>query len=86
MTTCRSCSAPILWAVTIAGRIMPLDAEPNPDGNVVPTGKRGRTRAGSAIEVRVEAARQQTLDVDDPIVRYMPHHATCPDADKWRRR
>ena len=34
MTTCRSCHAAIRWAVTPAGRRIPLDADPVPSGNV----------------------------------------------------
>jgi hypothetical protein len=33
--TCNSCGAPIRWSRTLKGSYMPLDAEPNPDGNVV---------------------------------------------------
>ena len=29
---CSSCKAPIRWAITEAGNLMPLDAEPNPRG------------------------------------------------------
>lgn len=28
MSTCRSCGAEIVWAVTPAGKMMPLDAKP----------------------------------------------------------
>ncbi len=31
---CRSCRAPIVWARTPAGRLMPLDPTPTDDGNV----------------------------------------------------
>jgi len=32
MSTCRSCGAPIIWAVTTTGAKMPLDADPDPEG------------------------------------------------------
>lgn len=32
--TCRSCGAPIIWARTVNGKAMPLDAEPTDAGNV----------------------------------------------------
>ena len=51
-STCRSCGAPIDWAVTAAGKRMPLDVERRDDGNVtfdpdgtarvVPVGKGSR--------------------------------------------
>lgn len=84
MARCRSCGAPIRWAVTTHGRMMPLDAEPNPDGNVTFTGRRRPSRAGDAPEVHVHAVGQRGLDVEDAPDRYMPHHATCPQADDWR--
>ena len=34
MIICRTCQAPIIWAVTPSGRRMPLDAEPREGGNV----------------------------------------------------
>lgn len=33
--TCRSCGAPILWAVTNGGKRMPLDATPREGGRWV---------------------------------------------------
>lgn len=47
---CRSCGAPIIWGVTIRGKRIPIDAEPDPKGNmglidgrfaVVPSGFEG---------------------------------------------
>ncbi|HEX7277897.1 MAG TPA: hypothetical protein VF244_11025 [Acidimicrobiales bacterium] len=35
MPACRSCNAPVRWIKTVAGKAMPLDPAPNPDGNVV---------------------------------------------------
>jgi DNA modification methylase len=34
VTACRSCGAEIRWARTFTGKLMPLDAAPNPAGNV----------------------------------------------------
>ncbi len=33
-SACRSCRAPIRWARTVTGRAIPLNAEPDADGNV----------------------------------------------------
>lgn len=35
VTLCRLCGAAIFWAVTPAGKRMPLDVAPSADGNVV---------------------------------------------------
>lgn len=63
---CRNCRAPIRWEVTSHGKRIPLDIDPNPDGNVI-------LREGVAIVLNPKLRaqlRQGTL--------YMPHHATCP--------
>jgi hypothetical protein len=79
-TTCRSCGATIVWAETVSGVSMPVDAAPHPEGNVqllqpddprsppfaTVYGKRKRPPPGAELR--------------------MPHHSTCPDAEQWRRR
>lgn len=75
MTPCRSCGAPMFFVHTRKNRAMPLDAEPNPHGNVV-------------------IADDDVAEVfPDPVVaeatwperlRYLPHHASCPQAGDWR--
>lgn len=69
-STCRSCGAPIIWAHTPNGKSMPLDAEPDPTGNIV-------LDDGTA---RVEP--NQTLTG----TRHTSHFATCPHAETWRKR
>lgn len=76
---CRSCSAPIEWARTVNGRLIPLDAEPDPAGNVLLEDVQGSRVAhvlGARGDVPFELAH-----LDGP--RYMPHHATCPS---WGQR
>lgn len=70
MNRCRSCGAEIVWVVTSTGARMPLDAEPNPDGNV------------ELVNGRAIVHGQPPAFVHGPI--HMPHHATCPDAEEWR--
>lgn len=72
MATCKSCGASILWVTTkVSGRRMPLNAEPDPQGQMV-------LRAGEA----------SYLPLDQPWAgaRYTSHHATCPQADSWRKK
>lgn len=73
--TCRSCGAEILWARTVNGRAIPLDREPAPGGNVEFTGV-------------LDVVRVLAAPVDDfaRTPRRFPHHATCPQADQWRKR
>jgi len=56
---------------------MPLDAEPVAGGNV-------KLTAGDPPLAHVVGATIDLLDPDDDGVRYMPHHATCPDVERWR--
>jgi hypothetical protein len=71
---CYDCRAPVTWAVTEAGKRMPLDPQPNADGNqaAYKDGTGGwRTRQLKAGE---EPYRHEK--------RYMPHFATCAKREK----
>lgn len=70
LKTCRSCSAPIVWAKTANGKAMPLDAEPTAMGNV--------TLDGGVI-------RLSTADYNALGPRYTSHFATCPNAKGHRK-
>lgn len=76
IATCRSCKARIVWAITARGKRMPFDMAPTRDGNMV------LERSGLA-ESLLRARPVELMDLG--VERYMPHHATCPDADRWRR-
>lgn len=75
--TCRSCGAPIIWARTLSGRNMPLDAEPNPEGNVVLARGLAIVREKPSFELAGE---------DEGATRHTSHFATCPNAATHRRR
>lgn len=74
---CRSCRAPVTWAITDLGNRIPLDLTPVADGNIVVIGH----QAGTTV-VRV-------VTIDEPAPagapRYVSHFATCPNADAHRR-
>lgn len=78
MAECKSCRAPIQWAVTSRGKQMPVDAGTAPDGNAAV-----RKLPGGALGVR-------HLRADSPLAdgerRTVSHYVTCPDAKKWRER
>lgn len=73
---CRSCRADIVWAITRSNTPMPLDAEPSPVGNVQVDDLRNATVLGPLDLLMWD--REAT-----PL--YMPHHATCPDGEEWKR-
>ena len=72
---CRTCKAPIVWAVSENGKWMPLDATPNP---------RGEWRLfGDAPRADYVPADRRAELADQLLVA---HWATCPHADDHRRR
>lgn len=78
MSACRSCSAPIVWAVTENGKRIPLDAEAVV---LIPTGAfrlvdGGEDFGGSYCDVAV-SVKAEAL--------YVSHFATCPNADAHRK-
>lgn len=84
---CRSCAAPIRWAVAASsGRTMPLDAAPTLDGNIelVDHGPRWEggemeRRAVVFAGLELHAARERGA------VLYLSHFVTCPNRDEHRR-
>lgn len=87
---CSSCHRPILWALTTEGNRIPLDPTPGPDGKIILT---GRDDDGVMI-VRVikknDPAFEPSLFDEKPAghdgLRWTSHFATCPNANKHRRR
>jgi hypothetical protein len=69
MITCRGCGGPIRWTRTENNRAMPIDPDPDPDGNVAvlhtPEGFRSRVLRRGEDPLPGEAVHQS-------------HFATCP--------
>lgn len=83
VASCRSCGASIVWAITERGKRIPLDAEPNAvKGNMV---LEVETLIVNGHPQERWRARQVAPLLDAAQVRYMPHHATCPQGNQWRR-
>ncbi len=66
---CRSCRAWIRWHKTVAGKNMPLDVEPHPEGNVF-------INDDGLAEVGKIGSRPQM---------FRSHFVTCPEARQWRK-
>jgi hypothetical protein len=77
-TSCRSCGAEIVWARTERDKRAPIDAEPNPLGDVVLIWHEGDREPLAIFGVPDEAFEEWQ--------RHTSHFATCPDADHWRHR
>ncbi len=83
MPECRTCGAPMEWAITARGKPIPLDPEPVENGNIEKTGEFALTRFGDeAPVVRYVDDEQPDLFEQD---RFVTHFATCPDAREHRK-
>ena len=80
MSRCKSCGAEILWIKTFSGKKMPVDAEKihfyAGDGDELFVTAGGAVVRGSRAEEGAEHTHEG----------YISHFATCPDADKHRKR
>ena len=72
--TCRSCGAPVEWAVWEQDRkAVPLDVGVFRDGTVA--------RIGNGV---VHLYTEEDTKAERPRLRL--HHASCPDAGRWREK
>lgn len=77
---CQACDAVLLWAITPAGKRMPLDPRPTDDGTVLvlqPHGL-GEKLAITLSRDGLKLARKHNLPL------HLSHHATCTDPGRFR--
>lgn len=89
MPTCEACDAPIIWAQTVNGKLMPVDAEPTRAGNVLlgDDGPAARPRLREATVLGARAALGAALEARDAgRTLYKSHFASCKEADRFRRK
>ncbi len=70
---CKSCNAVVFWCKTESGKLMPVDAEPTGDGNLV-IFDNGNVRAVTG-EGRITFAGEL----------HKSHFATCPNSAQHRK-
>lgn len=81
MSRCKSCMAEIVWCVTTNGKRMPVDALPDPGGNIVLSTMDGELHDGDTVDVDSGPCL-----MDPPgTIRLTSHFATCPDAATFRK-
>ncbi len=65
---CKGCDAPIIWFETPQGKRQPFDAKPM---------KRGQVNIWPNED-------ENWTPIVHMIDTYMPHHATCPEVERFR--
>ena len=73
---CRGCGQQILWTLTSAGRNMPCD----------PRVIRFTAGGDETFVTPYGEVKRGTRTENGPLVGYISHFATCPSADRFRRR
>ena len=82
--SCRSCGEPIVWARTLHGRMMPLDAEPDAlKGNMI-LASSGEVGIAIQLSGLTPEARKSARKVG--VNLYLSHFTSCPHAGVWRNR
>lgn len=77
---CRSCGAPIIWAVTEAARrLIPIDAQPVQNGNIELISP-SDPRESHIARVLGRLGKTRSLG---PL--HVSHFSTCPNAETHRR-
>lgn len=80
MSKCKNCGAEIVWIKTKAGKAMPCDATPVCYIEDAAGKSRVITEGGETIRCTLTDSRETATGSG-----YVPHWATCPAADQFRR-
>jgi hypothetical protein len=93
VAACSSCGAPITWARTSSGKAIPLDAGPDPTGNLLVVDRHGTTLPAPVARAAVErgyatvmVARRGHRSIDPDLPHWRSHFSTCPHAHRHRTR
>jgi hypothetical protein len=81
IVACTSCGARIWWAITVGDKRMPVDADPDADGTIVPVITRSPSGAPQR-RVRVLTG----VELPAQTRAWRAHWVTCPHADQHRKR
>ena len=81
MATCKACGAKIIWIGMLGGKSMPCDPEPMTYWEKAKAKDKVVTQNGMVLSCVFEGDIQKATGIG-----YIPHWATCPNADKFRRK
>lgn len=77
---CGSCRTEIIWAATDDGKLMPIEPDPSPRGNVALYNWAGQLRANSVPNAKAAAMRAAGREM------FLSHFVNCPHAETWRKK
>ncbi len=77
---CRSCRAPVVWAIAESGKQIPVDPTPDLHGNLAIHTAGGVHRAEACSRPRAAALHAAGVPL------YLAHFVNCPHAGNWRKR
>ena len=78
-TTCKACGAPLIWVETPKGKYIPCDE------GLIPY-KQDRAGKKAVVTDKGEVIKCETEFEGEPTgMARVPHWATCPQADRFRR-
>ena len=80
MNVCKSCGAPIRWIKTVSGKSMPVDAQ---EVFFKAGGKELFVTSSGAV---IHGTRDEENPGTNTRIGYISHFATCPNANKHRKR
>ncbi len=81
MAKCKSCGAQIQWIRTKMGKAIPVDPEPVPYWK-----KEGAAGRVVTPEGEILCCEFESKEIVATGVGYISHFATCPHADRHRRK
>ncbi len=81
-----NCGRTIVWAITDKIAPMPLDPLPVENGNVEIVGRASLAPHIARPSVRVRKKADAASLLDEPVLLYVSHFVTCPDAESFRRK
>lgn len=79
---CKTCGQPIIFATTETGALMPIDANPHPNGRL----KLERDRNWHHVTILKEGTLELAAAHRDRTPLHQPHWVTCTHPDQHRRR
>jgi hypothetical protein len=84
---CRSCGAPIQWAMTEKGKRMPVDLKPDERGNILLQHREGDVPLAVYLN---DIEKQKLIDALDGRLQrhrlFLSHFVTCKHAAGWRKK